>query len=506
MHIKKYKQTKLLRRIFGLYLAVFIILTITISYIVHQVVHEALYIEYKSKAEAISESLKNTSAIALSENEYTSVQSQIDSFKKIKGVEYIVVRNHEKEIIAHTFYPKIDNNVEKKEEESLEKKQYTIERIKLNNKKNIIEIISPILEGEIGFIHIGMSLSPIEAVSKEILKKEVFIITTLLILSLIFLIVMFIKIIYTFKMLLTYTHRLSKHDFKTNLPLEKTLDEIKKDPTHEVGILVREFTSLENKIKTYIEDLETATKEKARIENELSIAKEIQESLLPEDKIIENNTFELTGYLHPAKEVGGDFLYYSLINQKLWVIVADVSGKGIGPALFMAQSITLIKAALEYKKSPSEVLKVVNQQLCFGNKNSLFVTAFIGVLNIENGQLTYSNAGHPNPIKTSSKGIVEEIETTKGIPLGLLENTEFEEKTLSLSTNDGLVMFTDGIDEAESKTQELFGIERIKKTLAKTINHKTIDVQNTLLTEIKEHTKGAVQNDDITLLIIKYKG
>ncbi len=249
-------------------------------------------------------------------------------------------------------------------------------------------------------------------------------------------------------------------------------------------------------------------REKERIGAELSLATDIQANMLPRifPPFPEHDEFDIYASMHPAKEVGGDFYDFFMLDDKnLAVVVADVSGKGVPAALFMVIAKTLIKNHTQSGLRPCDVFTKVNQMLCEGNRAGLFVTAWMGVLDIETGKLTYVNAGHNPPmIKLGDKGF-EFLRARPGFVLAGMEAVRYKQAELFMQPGDKLFLYTDGVTEATNVSNELYGEARLSEYL----NSNADDSVDTLLyglrANIKRFVGKAEQFDDITMLVLNYR-
>lgn len=255
---------------------------------------------------------------------------------------------------------------------------------------------------------------------------------------------------------------------------------------------------------------ERSTEEiKNLMESELKIARDIQMSMVPKifPPFPERDDFSLHALLTPAKEVGGDLFDFFLLDDKnLGLIIGDVSGKGVPASLFMAVTKTVLKTKADSGLSPDQVLYAANNELCQGNDSGMFVTVFFGVLNLETGLLTYSNGGHNKPYVIQKYGDVSNLQGTSGMALGVIEDISYSSKTLKLAVEETLFIYTDGITEAMNHEQELYGEERLEAYLKGNSGKPPQSLCSGMLAEIERFASGAVQSDDITMLVIKYLG
>ena len=249
--------------------------------------------------------------------------------------------------------------------------------------------------------------------------------------------------------------------------------------------------------------------EKQRIEESLKLAADIQMGMLPSTfpAFPERNDFDLFAGIIPAKEVGGDFYDFFLIDKKhLCFVIGDVSGKGIPAALFMALTKTQIKASSSRRRTPGDVLYRANNDLCHENESGMFCTLFYGIMNMETGEVTYANAGHNPPYIINKSGEPLQIESTGGIALGVMEEMEFESATFTASKGDSIFLYTDGVNEAMNEADEEYSYERLEDYLKENSTGSITDMVNKNLESVKEFAGAAPQSDDITVLALRYLG
>lgn len=257
-----------------------------------------------------------------------------------------------------------------------------------------------------------------------------------------------------------------------------------------------------------INEMTQSLKEKERISGELQVATNIQAQMLPciFPPFPEHDEFDICASMSPAKEVGGDFYdFFMLDEQHIAVVVADVSGKGVPAALFMVIAKTLIKNYTQMGMEPCHVFTKVNQMLCEGNEAGLFVTAWMGVLDLETGKLTYVNAGHNPPmIKLADEGFTY-LKSRPGFVLAGMETTRYKQKELILAPGDKLFLYTDGVTEATGIDNQLYGEQRLSDYLNRHISDNVSNTLNGLTGDINAFVGKAEQFDDITMLILDYK-
>ena len=271
-----------------------------------------------------------------------------------------------------------------------------------------------------------------------------------------------------------------------------------------------EFDSLSNDINATVDTLKRYIKEaEERIDAELAFAKAIQHSALPTVHPLYDNRkeFDIFASMHTAKEVGGDFYdFYFIDEDHLAFLIADVSGKGIPAAMFMMRSKTIIKSYAESGMSVEEVFTLANEKLCEGNDAGMFVTAWMGILNIRNGKVLFANAGHNHPLVKHADGTFEYLKSRAGFVLAGMEGVRYRKNELVLEPGDAIYLYTDGVTEATDLNEELYGEDRLHSILEK-YKDETMEV---ICSEIKKDVDlfagEAPQFDDITMLALKFKG
>ncbi|MFA7077403.1 MAG: LytS/YhcK type 5TM receptor domain-containing protein [Syntrophomonas sp.] len=261
-------------------------------------------------------------------------------------------------------------------------------------------------------------------------------------------------------------------------------------------------------IHNLIKEKETQ-KQKELIESELSVAREIQMSIVP--KIFPpfpgRQEFDVFAVIEPAKEVGGDLYdYFLLDDDHLCFTIGDVSGKGVPASLFMAVTKTLIKAKADIKLGPNEILYAVNNELCEDNDSGMFVSEFLGILKISTGEIVYSNGGHNLPYVLRRDGSLKMLPKMGGMALGVMDEMSYHCAEVKLHAGDSLVMYTDGVTEAMNEAGELFGEEGLEQALTGLIGKTARDEVDVILQSTREFVNGAKQSDDITIVVLQYTG
>ena len=277
----------------------------------------------------------------------------------------------------------------------------------------------------------------------------------------------------------------------------------------EIQLLAQSFGNMTMRMKEYIEEVTRITAEKEKIGAELSVATQIQADMLPRifPPFPERKEFELYATMDPAKEVGGDFYDFFLIDDDhLGLVVADVSGKGVPAALFMVIAKTLIKNRALLHGSPAEVLKYANEQLCEGNEAELFVTVWFAILEISTGKGIAANAGHEHPAIKRADGKWELSIYRHSPAVATMEGINFREHEFELHPGDSLYVYTDGVPEATNISNELFGPERMLDSLNRDPDADVETLAKTVKKDVDDFTGEAPQFDDITMLAFRYFG
>lgn len=277
----------------------------------------------------------------------------------------------------------------------------------------------------------------------------------------------------------------------------------------EIEELSEAIKTMEMEINDYIDHLTEVTAEKERMGAELNIATQIQASMLPciFPAFPDRNEFDIYASMDPAKEVGGDFYDFFLIDEDhIALVMADVSGKGVPAALFMVIAKTLLKNTAQSGISPKEVLSQVNTQLCENNEAEMFVTVWLGIMQISTGHMVCANAGHEYPAIRRVGGQYELLHDKHGFVLAGMEGSRYREYEITLEKGDSLFVYTDGVPEATNAENELFGTDRMLEALNQNPDAASEEVIREVQKAMEVFVKQAPQFDDITMLSIIYKG
>ncbi|MDD2717175.1 MAG: SpoIIE family protein phosphatase [Candidatus Wallbacteria bacterium] len=278
----------------------------------------------------------------------------------------------------------------------------------------------------------------------------------------------------------------------------------------EIAVCNESFKKMQITLRAYIENLKTTTAAKEKIESDLRIAHEIQMGMIA--KIFppypDRHEIDLYALIEPAREVGGDLFDFFFIDDDLFCFaIGDVSGKGVPASLFMAVTITLLRAKGNKGLTAGEIVTQINEKLCLNNESLMFCTLFLGLLNVRTGELMSCSAGHNPPyIKRNGAGL-DSIKFPPKCALGISADIEYSSHSVKLNPGDRVVLYTDGVTEAENMQDELFHEKRLEKVLQKENDSDTPETTTrNILASVKEFAAEAEQSDDITILVLHYKG
>jgi serine phosphatase RsbU (regulator of sigma subunit) len=286
-------------------------------------------------------------------------------------------------------------------------------------------------------------------------------------------------------------------ELKDNLKSIKVNNEIKS--------LSQSLVNMEKELVDYGEDLIKLTKDQERYETELKLAHDIQYSMIPTNfaKFYNDKNITLWGSMEAAREVGGDFYdYFQIDDDNVGFVIGDVSGKGVTAALIMVKAMTLIQ---EYAKQYSDLSKVfyeVNNELCEGNSETLFVTCWLGKLNTKTGKLSYVNAGHNPPLVKNGDGF-EYLNSSPDLVLAAMEDMPYETHEIQLNSNDSIFLYTDGVTEANDNYNGFYGDERLKNILDEHQNDDLNTIIDCVKKDIDEFCNSQEQFDDTTMIIVR---
>ena len=286
--------------------------------------------------------------------------------------------------------------------------------------------------------------------------------------------------------------------FDTVLPASTQPDEL--------GTLTRSFADMQSSLVTYMDELTRTTANKVRIEGELQIARDIQMGMIPQvfPPFPDRKDIDLYASMEPAREVGGDLYDYFIQGGRLYFCIADVSGKGVPASLFMAVVRNLFRAAGKQELLPDEIARRINDILSDGNEQLMFVTMFIGAIDLETGRLDFCNCGHNPPVVLPHDGKPVFLSCKANTSIGILPDARFEGEYVDGFKDTPLFLYTDGLNEAENSDHELFGSDRLLAILGEPYTDAETVVKR-MQEAISAHVAGADASDDLTMLCLEIK-
>jgi len=362
------------------------------------------------------------------------------------------------------------------------------------------------VNGKPAFIGITYNLTGILSnIARQTVRGTVIAIVYQVLLSSICIVLLYLFVLNPLKKLQRNIRRFT--ETKDSERVHKSLAEM--NSRSEIGEISDDFATLTSEIDNYVKEIETISADKERIETELTLATRIQEDMIPNTypAFPNRQEFDIYGEMDPAKEVGGDFYDFFLIDDDhLCLEIADVSGKGIPAALFMMASKIILANKAMAVKSPAWILSETNNMICPNNKEEMFVTVWIGILEISTGKLTAANAGHEYPILKNGNGEFEIIKDKHGFVIGGMEGSKYTEYELKLEPGSKLFLYTDGLPEATSEEDTMFGMDRIVESLKKVSDGTPEEILKAVRKDVDVFVKEAEQFDDLTMLCLEYKG
>lgn len=283
------------------------------------------------------------------------------------------------------------------------------------------------------------------------------------------------------------------------------LPELKYDD--EIHQLRDSFEHMQLSLTQYIEELKEVTAREAMIGRDLEIANRIQQSMLPAAVPSDSGPegIEIFGELTPAKAVGGDLYDYSVRDGQLYFCIGDVSGKGVPASMVMAVVSAMFRTLTRRESQPGHIMQAINDTLVARNDSMMFVTLFIGAIDLATGQMTYCNAGHDAPVLIGADGSVEPLPVESNLPVGVMEDSSFAQQQTTVRPGTSIFLYTDGITEAENPEHALFGMDRLLETARQTGAAAPDAFLQAMKASVHSFTRGAEQSDDMTMLVIRYK-
>ena len=352
-------------------------------------------------------------------------------------------------------------------------------------------------------ICVQRSMEELAIVSQKYLTKTLLSTIGLIIISVV------IMVLYLRKEFVTPTHKIiaEAKRFSESNSINDDFKLGEETKIREIKQMADSLKNMELDTVHYIDNLTTVTAERERIDTELSLAKRIQANVLPSlfPPFPDRYEFDIFASMTPAKEVGGDFYDFFLIDKShLGLVMADVSGKGVPAALFMMATKNLIKTCALNGGTPSEILSAINREICKSNHDDMFVTVWFGILDLTTGTVIATNAGHEYPVLKRRNGAFELIKDKHGFVIGGISTAKYHDYEINLGLGDSLFLYTDGVPEANNKNLELFGTERMLEALNSTVDDSPKAVLAAVNNAIDEFVGDAPAFDDLTMMSIKF--
>ena len=288
-------------------------------------------------------------------------------------------------------------------------------------------------------------------------------------------------------------HKVAQGDFSTPLPVFKHNDE--------VAHLRNSFETMQQSLTQYVEELKATTAAKALMQSELNVARNIQMSMLPKTfpAFPDRKDLDLYATLTPAKAVGGDLYDFFIRDEKLFFCIGDVSGKGVPASLVMAVSRTLFRNIAASTSEPHRIVEMMNVNICEGNENCMFVTLFVGVLDLKTGRILFCNAGHDAPFVEGTQ-----IDCKSNLPIGVIPDLNYSDQEIEMAPGSILFLYTDGLTEAEDANHKWFGKERVAAVVSN-FDGTPRQLIETVTDAVLQFVGETEQHDDLTLFALKYK-
>ena len=301
----------------------------------------------------------------------------------------------------------------------------------------------------------------------------------------------------------------SENYFKKENRIESIENVKKYIGTDSIGVLANTFVRSYYRIWDNLKQIQITTSEKEIFETEFDLASNIQSNMVPKnfDDFSQNESFEVYATMKPASEVGGDFYdYFKIDEDNVYFVIGDVSGKGIPATLFMVKTMYLIENHSKFNENLSQVIGKVNNLAYERNEEELFVTTWLGKLNLKSGKLSYVNAGHNQPLVRHDSNNFEYLNTRPNLVIGGMEDIKYVEHEIDFNPGDMILLYTDGVTEANDNYDEFYGANRLKEIVNKNKDEKLSDILNEINKDVNNFCKSGEQFDDATMMIIRYNG
>ena len=506
------KTSRLFTKTLMLIVILFGVIAIATSILSGWTLYQSLTSEYRSKGISIAQGIANSSAEILLNRDLATVQSTIDEFTKIGGVAYVFVTDSRGDIVSHTFVPAVPKEVFPIIRQSTASRadgDIVATTLEIRGAGKFIHIYAPMLAGAAGFVHVGMDRAFIQAAIWSTVVRQQVLIFAIFLVSILGAYFLVNRISRPLNQLTDYAHSFASENFDPDASIPAGIEALPRQSKDEIGELAESFINMKRRLQGYLNDLRETTAAKERIESELKIAHDIQMSMVPKifPPFPDRREFDLYATLVPAREVGGDFYdFFLLDDERLCFAIGDVSGKGIPASLFMALTKTMFRASGERRNATAEgILSVLNEDIYRDNDSCMFVTMFCGVLDIRTGRVDFSNAGHNLPYVVSN-GKVTALANPGGMALGVAKSAKLRAGHIVLRAGDRLVLYTDGVTDAMDKSETLFSQGRLEAALHSGSAQSSKAVVEEVVSEVGRFSAGAPQADDMTLLVLGYVG
>jgi len=511
--VGKVKTSRLFAKTLTLIVILFGVIATATSILSGWTLYRSLTSEYRSKGIAIAEGIANSSAEIVLNRDLATVQSFIDEFTKIGGVGYVFVTDSQGEIVSHTFVPAVPNEVfsiiTQSRASPSTRDDAVATTLEIRGIGKFIHIYAPILAGAAGFVHVGMDRAFIQAAIWSTVVQQQVLIFALFLVSIMGAYFLVNRISRPLNQLTAYTQSFAAKDFDPDAGIPTAIEALPQQSRDEIGKLAESFINMKRRLQGYLHDLRETMAANERIESELEIAHDIQMSMVPKTfpPFPRRPEFDIYATLVPAREVGGDFYDFFLIDdQRLCFAVGDVSGKGIPASLFMALTKTMFRASGEHRDATADgILSALNRDIYRDNDSCMFVTMFCGILDVRTGRVDFSNAGHNLPYVVTN-GKVTALTNPGGMALGVASSANLRAGHVVLSAGDKLVLYTDGVTDSMDESEALFTQGRLETTLHRGSFDSSRAVVEEVISDVRRFSAGAPQADDMTLLVLGYMG
>lgn len=532
--MSKFKTTSITHKFSVMFLLFSIVITLLIFLMTYDVYRESIMDKYAKEAAGYAsitaaalniEDIKKYRDNPIKDNEYYKISSKLEDFRIVSGLDFLYVIVPVSEDKVMYLFDCEDENEPYSHISDLGDIDYyynfKLAKTVMNTSKAsssldigrtdygyLASAYAPILDDDsntIALVGVDIKMNKILSfLSKN--YASIMLIIALVVSLCSWMLLKFIKkvIIYPIKAINEKTE-----EFSTNIG-NSDFDYIQVYSHDELYNLALSINQMFDEIRHYTYVLEMQVAQRQKIDTQLKVARDIQESTLPckFDEVLPYKEFDVYATMHPAKEVGGDFYDFFLVDEShLALVIADVSDKGVPAALFMMISKAFIKNEFLAKKSVADVLKTVNDQLCRNNNAGMFVTAFVGLLDINTGELEFASAGHTSPLFRKNKGKFDFIDVGSDFVLAGVPGTTYSSRKMTLSTGDILFLYTDGVVTTVNGSFREYSSEGLKNELNSIENIEEFNafrIVEYVDKKLDEFTMGMDKPDDITMLVFKY--